>query len=78
MHDVHSFLTPTLQGGTEGEDYIIGGSSGENGTVFLVGSTTGIWSDVQANQGYDFAGVQLSLDSGTELWRWQVFMHVLY
>ena len=46
------------QDGTEGEDWLIGAAVGKNGTVFLGGSTTGMWGDVQPGKGYDLRSAE--------------------
>lgn len=68
-----SWLYSIPQGGTEGDDCLTGAAASiGDGTVFLGGYTTGLWGDLHAG-GYDFAGVQLNLSDGSELWRWQVY-----
>ncbi len=50
--------------------YSRGATARSDGSVVLVGATTGVWDRVKTGSS-DFAAVALDED-GLELWRWQV------
>lgn len=59
-----------VQGGTSLDDVLTAATIWEDGSIFLAGSTDGVWSGSSANDN-DVAAVTLDAN-GTELSRWQV------
>ncbi len=55
---------------TPNQVYTYGSAARSDGSVVLVGATTGAWDGVKTGIN-DFAAVALDED-GLELWRWQV------
>ena len=61
------------QEGSAEVDLLWGAATGDNGSVILVGTTYGNWSETNQGGG-DFAAVKLDAN-GSVLWRWQVRWH---
>lgn len=58
------------QSGVSGSDVVYDVAIGNDGSVFLAGTTFGDWNDTNAGDS-DFAAAKLDAD-GNEVWRWQV------
>lgn len=66
----YAFRSLFRQNGTIGDDFLRAAAMGDEGSVLLVGDTSGNWTGVNAGS-FDFAAIKLDA-SGKELWRWQV------